>query len=315
MGVILKNGIYYSGPPGTGIARIQQNADYTLTITLTDGTSYTTQPVKGEKGASIEAITFNSDSTISFEYDDGSVFTSPVLNFLPPVTTADTGKTLIVNETGMWDTEDVSFETWTKYSESATPSPSPQNPVIIADRLPIATPEDAGKGMIVDEYGAWQMMAVDYLPGVTAADFDKVLKVDANGNWVVGANSALPTVTAQDEGSLLTVDSNGEWIVEDIPLLPEADNTDAGKVVGVNSSGEYELMAGGGGSGLPAVSTSDAGKVLTVNSQGAWAAQTPSGGSGSGLPSVGTVDDGKILMVVDGAWAVVTVEFSDDSEY
>ena len=38
------------GDPGVGIASTVLNADYTLTITLTDGTSYTTPPIRGEKG-------------------------------------------------------------------------------------------------------------------------------------------------------------------------------------------------------------------------------------------------------------------------
>lgn len=38
------------GEDGVGIASTVLNADYTLTITLTDGTSYTTSPIRGEPG-------------------------------------------------------------------------------------------------------------------------------------------------------------------------------------------------------------------------------------------------------------------------
>ena len=38
------------GPEGIGINNIKLNDDYTLTITLDDGTEYTTAPIRGEKG-------------------------------------------------------------------------------------------------------------------------------------------------------------------------------------------------------------------------------------------------------------------------
>lgn len=38
------------GPRGVGIADVELNADYTLTVTLTDGTSYTTESIRGEQG-------------------------------------------------------------------------------------------------------------------------------------------------------------------------------------------------------------------------------------------------------------------------
>ena len=40
-----------TGDTGNGIKSVILNADYTLTINLTDGTSYTTQSIRGEKGA------------------------------------------------------------------------------------------------------------------------------------------------------------------------------------------------------------------------------------------------------------------------
>ena len=38
------------GPPGVGIESTVLNPDYTLTITLTDGTAYTTESIRGEQG-------------------------------------------------------------------------------------------------------------------------------------------------------------------------------------------------------------------------------------------------------------------------
>lgn len=39
------------GDPGVGISNVKLNEDYTLTITLTDGSSYTTESVRGPEGA------------------------------------------------------------------------------------------------------------------------------------------------------------------------------------------------------------------------------------------------------------------------
>lgn len=52
-----ENGVLHLGIPqgiqgetGNGIASVNLNSDYTLTITMTDGTSYTTASIRGEKG-------------------------------------------------------------------------------------------------------------------------------------------------------------------------------------------------------------------------------------------------------------------------
>lgn len=38
------------GDPGVGVVSAVLNADYTLTLTLSDGTAYTTPSIRGEKG-------------------------------------------------------------------------------------------------------------------------------------------------------------------------------------------------------------------------------------------------------------------------
>lgn len=154
MGTIIKNNVHYGGPPGVGIHHVIQNADYTLTIYLTNGTSYTTDPLIG---AQITSITFNDDSTIAIAMDNGDSFTSDPLNYLPPVVSTDIGKTLIVNENAMWDTEFASFECWTKYStsEGEEPEEPSDQKGIIVDRLPRVTEADAGKFMRVNSEGTW----------------------------------------------------------------------------------------------------------------------------------------------------------------
>ncbi len=318
MGIILKNGVYYSGPRGNGIRSITQNQDFTLTILLTDGTTYTTSPCRGAKGASPTSIEFNDNSTITFTFDDESTFTSPPINFLPPVDSGDIGKTLIVNENSMWDTEDVSFENWTKYVNTDTPDQSQPQAVVIASRLPVATPSDAGKAMVVNNQGQWSMTAVDYLPAAEATDAGSVLMVNSLGGWSIMpidlTGDGLPEVDSTDAGCILRVDSQGEWGLEELPDLPIPSISDEGKVLGIDSSGDFVLLSSGA-SGLPSVTSSDSGKVLTVNGSGNWVAATPSGGGGSGLPSVTSNDDGKILMVDNGVWSAVEVEYGDEESY
>ena len=85
------------GDTGTGITGITYNQDYTITITLGDGTSYTTDVIRGEKGekgetgnqgpqglkgdtgTGISSITYNQDYTITIELEDGTTYTTGVV--------------------------------------------------------------------------------------------------------------------------------------------------------------------------------------------------------------------------------------------
>ena len=67
---------------GVGIASIRMNEDYTLTITLTDGSHYDTDPVRGPKGDrgdtgnGIATIAMNPDYTLTITYTNGQSFTT-----------------------------------------------------------------------------------------------------------------------------------------------------------------------------------------------------------------------------------------------
>lgn len=83
------------GAPGVGIASTVLNSDYTLTITFTDGTSYTTPPIRGEKGDTgqrgergetgatgatgngIASTVLNSNYTLTITFTDGTSYTTP----------------------------------------------------------------------------------------------------------------------------------------------------------------------------------------------------------------------------------------------
>lgn len=74
------------GDTGNGIASITQNADYTITIALDNGTTYTTKVLRGEQGAQgvkgdtgngISNAVLNADYTLTLTFTDGTTYTTP----------------------------------------------------------------------------------------------------------------------------------------------------------------------------------------------------------------------------------------------
>lgn len=71
-----------TGDTGNGIASAVLNSDYTLTLTWTDGDSYTTpsirgaQGIQGETGVSITGVTLNSNYTLTISFSDGTSTTT-----------------------------------------------------------------------------------------------------------------------------------------------------------------------------------------------------------------------------------------------
>lgn len=67
---------------GVGITDITFNSDYTLTLTMTDGTEYTTDPIRGEKGEKgdtgngISNVVLNPDYTLTITFTDGTEYTT-----------------------------------------------------------------------------------------------------------------------------------------------------------------------------------------------------------------------------------------------
>lgn len=72
-----------TGEAGNGIADVILNDDYTLTITFTDGTTYTTPPIRGGQGAigptgnGIASAELNADYTLTINFSDGTSYTTP----------------------------------------------------------------------------------------------------------------------------------------------------------------------------------------------------------------------------------------------
>lgn len=65
---------------GNGIDTVEFNDDYTLTITFTDGSTYTTPAIRGAKGDSgtgIASTVLNDDYTLTITFTDGTSYTTP----------------------------------------------------------------------------------------------------------------------------------------------------------------------------------------------------------------------------------------------
>ena len=56
------------GDKGNGISSAVLNNDYTLTLTFTDGTSYTTPSIRGEKGENRKVKSENSKVKVSCRF-------------------------------------------------------------------------------------------------------------------------------------------------------------------------------------------------------------------------------------------------------
>ncbi len=78
---VVKNGAKGAkGDRGVGVDSTVLNEDFTLTIKLTDGTSYTTPSIRGEIGKTGNGITgavLNADYTLTLTFTDNTTYTTP----------------------------------------------------------------------------------------------------------------------------------------------------------------------------------------------------------------------------------------------
>lgn len=184
MGVIFGNGRYYSGPPGRGIQSIVQNADTSITITLTDGSTWTSDPFEDGAARTITTITIDNQGRLVFTLADGRTITTSAINGLPAVSSSDAGKTLLVNGSGQWEV--------TEYSG-----------------LPSTTSADEGKSLYVDENGD---VAFDYSYADAWVKYSSGDSSESVGP-VKLIESTLPTVDSSQAGKFLMVGDDGEWTV------------------------------------------------------------------------------------------------------
>lgn len=103
-----------TGETGNGIASTVLNSDYTLTITFTDGTSYTTPSIRGAKGDTgdtgatgngIQSTVLNADYTLTITFTDGTSYTTPSIRGeqgpAGPVSDVTVNGTSVVDQNGV----------------------------------------------------------------------------------------------------------------------------------------------------------------------------------------------------------------------
>lgn len=103
-----------TGATGNGIASTVLNPDYTLTITFTDGTSYTTPSIRGAKGDTgntgatgngIQSTVLNADYTLTITFTDGTSYTTPSIRGeqgpVGPVSDVTVNGTSVVDQNGV----------------------------------------------------------------------------------------------------------------------------------------------------------------------------------------------------------------------
>lgn len=196
---------YVKGDTGNGIASIIMNDDYTLTFTMTDGTSYTTASVRGESGAD--------------------------------------GLTPHIGENGNWwiGTTDLGIKAQGpkgdggERGERGEKGESGYSPLVR-----VQTIEGGHRVIIYDEthpYGQSFDVMDGHGGGGTNDYNDLENKPQINGNTLLGNKSTaslgiLPSVSAQDDGKILKV-IQGQWALgEDVKLnIQETENPYGGNTL------------------------------------------------------------------------------------
>lgn len=149
------------GDTGVGISSVVLNADYTLTITLTNGTSYTTSSIRGEVGATPN-LTIGTVSTLPEGSQATATITGtdedPVLNLGIPV--GDTGDpgispTITVTEiTGGHEVEVVDAEGTQTFDVLDGEVSEEQLETALIDKADVITSNASGEIVTISDGGA-----------------------------------------------------------------------------------------------------------------------------------------------------------------
>ena len=272
-----------TGATGNGIASITQNNDYTLTITMTNGTTYTTGVIRGAKGDKgdtgatgngIASVTLNNDYTLTITYTNGqSVTTGSIRGAQGPQ-----GETGATGQTG-------------------------------ATGNGIASVAKTGTSGLVDTY------TITFTDGTTTT-FTVTNGANGTGSvadvWVDGASVL--------DGDTAKIDLSGKADASDIPTKVSDLTNDSGFLTSetdptvpswAKQQNKPSYTASEVGA-IPAPSSHTAGQFLGWNGSAWVAANAPSGG-GSGLPTGGT--EGQLLAMgsQDAEWQTASIELDEAS--
>ena len=264
------------GDVGNGINNITLNSDYTLTINYTNGTSYTTTPVRGEKGERGDK---------GDKGDNGDNGHSPI------VTASKSGKitTIAVDGTTIATINDGNDGQDGNDGHTPIITASKLNGVtsINVDGTVVATINDGSNGDKGDkgDDGHTPVITTSKSNGVTSisVDGDVVATINDGSKGDKGNDGHSPTVTATKSGTTTTISVDGTSVAT-INDGVKGDTGESGVYIGTTQPSDSNVNIWIDPSGissdiLPNVTAQDNGKVLTVVN-GAWNKAEASGGSG-----------------------------------
>ena len=198
------------GDTGVGITGATLNANYTLTISFSDGTSYTTPSIRGETGATgetgptgatgatgngIQSAVLNNDYTLTLTFTDGTSYSTPSIRGA----TGATGPTGATGATGATPNLRIGTVTTGAAGSSAavTITGTPETPVLNMT-IPRGDPGDA---TINDEAGE--------------GDTTEVWSADKVAGEIGDLKSALSDLPTEETGqSLLSEESKNSGLTE-----------------------------------------------------------------------------------------------------
>lgn len=148
---------------GNGIQSAILNADYTLTLTFQDGTSYTSPPIRGATGATgatgngIQSIvktgTSGNVDTYTITYTNGTTFTYTVTNGNVSSVAGKTGAVTL-------DADDVGYDDAETYSSGTVGAELTQLNQHLNDLEDTLPTEDTGQGLLEEEFRETELLGV-----------------------------------------------------------------------------------------------------------------------------------------------------------
>lgn len=203
------------GDVGNGINNITLNSDYTLTINYTDGTSYTTTPMRGEKGE-------KGDKGDAFTYSD----------FTPEQLASLKGEKGDKGADGK-DGQD-------GHSPTVTATKSGKVTTVSVDNTPIATINDGNDGQNGKD-GHSPVITASKSNGITSISVDETIVATINDGVKgdKGDNGETPVITASKSGSTTTISVNDV----ELATINDGEKGDKGEKGEKGEDGEMPLTA------------------------------------------------------------------------
>lgn len=247
-----------TGAQGVGISSVVLNADYTLTINLTNGSQYTTTSIRGaqgeqgvqgergiqgEQGVGISTVALNQDYTLTITLTNGQSYTTTSIRGAQGEqgpAGKDAELTILKYGTSTWADFIAAYRTNTiiycRASSNSNPATGSQtrlafmayvnnetNPTEVEFQYyrSVTTHSDAQQG---DQVFVYKLTSGGTWTVTVRESYTKIAAGTglsssySSGTLTLTNTNGLPAVTATDNGKILRV-ANGAWVAE---LLPSA---------------------------------------------------------------------------------------------